>query len=298
MTLRHFNIFLCVCDEGNMSAAAAKLHIAQPSVSQSIAELEGHYNVKLFERLGRKLFITTAGQELLTYARHIVNLSKEAESTMREIYNHGVVRVGASVTIGTCIFSDIVGAFRKDNPNVKFNAYVNNTRIIEEMLLSDLLDIGLVEGKIHSPGIICRPFMDDELVLVSSTSHPFAQKNKITSGELNTMEFIVREEGSGTRELFESVMTSIGVNWQMLGVYNNSEAIKNNVAAGLGVSVMSRIAVQRECEVNELAIIDIENVNFKRQFHIVYHKNKYISPILASFIKVCLAYHAFISQDQ
>lgn len=290
MTLRHLNVFLCVCDEGNMTAAAEKLHIAQPSVSQTIAELEKYYNVKLFERLGRKLFITIAGQKLMNYARHIVNLSKEAENVMREINHNAVIRIGASVTIGTCILNDIIRKFSNDNPNVKIISSVNNTKIIEQMLLLDQLDIGLVEGKIHSQGILYKPFLDDELVLVTDISHSLAKKSRVKILEIDNMEFIIREEGSGTRELFESVMASNGINWQVYGVFNNAETIKNTVAAGLAISIMSRMAVQKEVTMNELAIVEIEGVNFKRQFLIVYHKNKYISPVLDKFIQLCIDY--------
>ncbi|KYZ77786.1 LysR family transcriptional regulator [Anaerosporomusa subterranea] len=290
MTLRHLNVFLCVSDEGNMTAAADKLHIAQPSVSQTIAELEKYYNVKLFERLGRKLFLTIAGQKLMTYARHIVNLSREVEDVMREHEHNGVIRLGASVTVGTCILSDIIGEFVKCNSNVKIISSVNNTKIIEGMLLLDKVDIGLVEGKIHSPGILCEPFMDDELVFVSGVSHPLAQKGSVKLSEIDNMEFIVREEGSGTRELFESVMNSKGIPWQIYGVYNNAETIKNTVAAGLAISVMSRMAVQKEVKNRELAIVDVDGLYFKRQFSIVYHKNKYISPLLHNFIQLCMGH--------
>ena len=287
MTLRHLTIFLCVCDEGNMTAAGAKLYIAQPSVSQAIGELEKYYNIKLFERLGRKLFITMAGQKLMTYARHIVHLSKEAEDAMREINQNGVIRIGASVTVGTCILNDIIVEFSKHNPYVKIISAVNNTKIIEGMLMTDELDIGLVEGKIHSPGIKSQPFMDDELVLVTGTSHPLAKKTRVKLADIDNVDFIVREEGSGTRELFESVMASKSLNWQVAGVYNNAETIKNFISAGLGISVISRMAVEKEVNRKELVIINIEGLSFKRQFLIVYHKNKFISPILQKFIQVC-----------
>lgn len=290
MTLRHLTIFLRVCDEGHMTAAAAKLHIAQPSVSQAISELEKYYNVKLFERLGRKLFITAAGQKLLTYARHIVNLNKEAEEAMRKLDDNGIIRIGASVTVGTCVLNDILREFMSYNPNVKVVSAVNNTKVIEEMLLLDQLDIGLVEGKIHSSGIAEKPFMNDALVLVTATAHPFAVKGKITSLELNNMEFIIREDGSGTRELFESVMASKGINWQLAGVYNNAEAIKNAVSAGLAISVMSKMAVQKEIARRELAIVEIEDLCFNRQYIIIHHKNKYISPILHRFMQKCIDY--------
>jgi DNA-binding transcriptional LysR family regulator len=290
MTLRHLKVFLCVCDEGNMTVAAEKLHIAQPSVSQTIAELEKFYQVKLFERLGRKLYITIAGQKLITYAQHIINLNKEAADVMREINHHGVIRMGASITVGTCILNDIIGQSINNNPQVKIFSTVNNTKIIEGMLLVDQLDVGLVEGKIHSPEIVHAPFMADELVLVSSVSHPLGKKGIVKPAELDNREFIIREEGSGTRELFESVMASNGINWQVAGVYNNAEAIKNTVAMGLGISVMSKMAVQKEVTRHELAIVQIEGINFKRQFVIAYHKNKYISPALQQLISLCIDY--------
>ena len=291
MTLRHLNVFLCVCDEKNMTAAAEKLHIAQPSVSQAIAEIEKYYNVKLFERLGRKLFITIAGQTLLTYARHIVNLNKQAEEAMRELDDQGsVIRIGASITVGTYVLNHIMRQFLQYKPTFNRNIVVNNTKVIEGMLLVDQLDIGLVEGKIHSPGILQHPFMEDELVLVSAANHPLVNKGRINPAELDGAEFIVREEGSGTRELFESVMASHDISWQVAGVYNNAEAIKNAVAAGLGISVMSRMAVQKEIERKELVILEIDGIHFKRQFIIIYHKNKYISSVLRSFIQLCMDY--------
>ena len=288
MTLRHLTIFLCVCDEGNMTAASKKLYIAQPSVSQAIGELEKYYNIRLFERLGRKLFITLAGQKLITYARHIVHLNKEAEDAMREIHHNGVIRIGASVTVGTCILNDIIEEFSKHNPNVEIIATVNNTKIIEGMLLLDELDIGLVEGKIHSQVLKSQSFMDDELVLVTRTSHPLTKKTSVILADIDNAGFIVREEGSGTRELFESVMASKGLNWQVTGVYNNAETIKKFISSGLGISVMSRMAVEKEVQRNELAIVEIEGVSFKRQFSIVFHKNKFIVPVLDNFIQVCL----------
>jgi DNA-binding transcriptional LysR family regulator len=271
-----------------MTAAAKKLYIAQPSVSQAIFELEKHYNVKLFERLGRRLFITSAGQKLLTYARHIVNLNQEVEESMREIHDNGILRIGASVTVGTYILPSVIREFMQSNPKVKVVSTVNNTTVIEEMLLADQLDIGLVEGKVQSSGILHMPFMEDELVLVSAPAHPFGRRGKITLAELEEADVIVREAGSGTRNLFESVMTGRGINWNIIGVYNNAESIKNAVSIGLGVSVISWMAVQKEIERRELAIIEIEGVSFKRQFSVIYHRNKYLSPILKRLIELLL----------
>ena len=288
MTLRHLSVFLCVCEEGNMTTGAMKLHIAQPSVSQTIAELERHYNVKLFERLGRKLIITSAGTKLATYARHIINLNQEAEDLMRELSQNERIRIGASATIGTFMLSDIIADFSKHNPNVKIVSAVNNSKTIEDMLLEDRIDIGLIEGNICSQGIIGKVFMNDELVLVCSAFHPLAERGKIEPEELVGLEFIVREEGSGTREVFETVMKNNGLQWQISGVYNNAEAIKRAVAHSCTLSVMSKIAIRKELKAHELVPLDVNGLCFTRQFSVVHHKNKYISPSLRKFIEMCL----------
>ena len=290
MKLRHLGVFLCVCDEGNMTAAAEKLHMTQPSVSQAIAELESFYRVKLFERLGRKLFLTVAGQTLVTYARHIINLSREAEESMREIHRKGTLRIGASTTIGASILSELLAVFAGEHPQVKLQTVVNNTKEIEELLLLDQLDIGLVEGSVVSPAVLAEPFMQEEMILVCGADHPLATKQSVKPIELDGLGFVVREAGSGTRELFESVMNSQGLRWQTYGVYNNTEAIKKAVAAGLALSVMSGLLVRREIEEGSLVAVAIENLRFQRQFSIAHHKNKFLQPMVQRFIQLCLQY--------
>lgn len=284
MTFRHLHIFLSVCDAGSMTAAAERLYVAQPSVSQAIAELERHYQVRLFERLGRKLFLTLAGERLRTYARHIVNLNQEATEAMREVSLYGEVRVGASVTVGTYILSELVRDFARQNPAIKVTSAVSNTKAIEESLLEDRLDLGLVEGEIHSPWLLQEAFMEDELVLTCAPEHSWAKKNVLAAAQLNGERFFVREVGSGTRELFETVMSGAGISWQTVGVYNNAETIKAAVAANLGHTVISRLAVKREIERGELALVRVRGLSFKRKFQLVWHKNKYISSSMASFM--------------
>lgn len=288
MTLRHLRIFIEVCDSGGMTAAAEKLYMAQPSVSQAIAELEGHYNVKLFERLGRKLYITAAGNRLLSYARHIINLNERLEREIRVISENGILRVGASVTVGTCILSEVIKAFLNRCLNVEVTTTVDNTKVIEEMILFDKIDIGLVEGFIHSSDIIEEPFYDDELVLICHSKHPWTVKGYIAAEELDGCPFIIREKGSGTRELFEAEMAVAGLKWTTVGVYNNAEAIKNAVAAEMGVAVISRLAVEREVQRGDIKIVEIKGLHFMRKFNLVYHKNKFFSNALLKFKEVCL----------
>ncbi|WP_346355654.1 LysR family transcriptional regulator [Azotosporobacter soli] len=284
MTFRHLNIFLSVCDLGSMTAAAEKLYVAQPSISQAISELERHYQVKLFERLGRKLFLTAAGERLRTYARHIVHLNQEAAEAMREVSQHGEIRIGASVTVGTYLLSGLVKRFAERHPAVKVTSSVSNTKVIEDGLLEDRIDIGLVEGEVHSPWLLTEPFMEDELVLACAASHDWAKAKSVAAAQLSGEVFFVREAGSGTRELFEMVMAGAGISWRAGGVYNNAETIKAAVSAGLGHTVISRLAVRREAERGELSVVALRGLQFKRTFQLVQHKNKYISPAMESFI--------------
>ena len=166
MTLRHLAIFIRVCEENGITAAAKKLHMTQPSVSQVIQELEAHYQTLLFERLGRRIFITEAGRRLLRYSRNLINLNLQTEQAMRafnEVYH---LRLGASITIGSSILINLIKHITENDPSKEIFSEIHNTSELEEMLLNDNLDLALVEGEIHSEYLITKPFMDDELVFI------------------------------------------------------------------------------------------------------------------------------------
>ena len=166
MTLRHFQIFISVCDEQGMTQAARQLHISQPSISQAVKELEEHYQVRLFERLGKKLFLTPAGQELLHYARHIISLSDQTEKTLRSFSLAAPIRLGATLSIGESIFIDIITRLKKAMPEQEVYSHVHNTAALEDALLRDELDAALVEGSITSAYLTQIPFLEDELVFI------------------------------------------------------------------------------------------------------------------------------------
>lgn len=297
MTLRHMHIFICVCDENNMTRAAAKLHMTQPSVSLAIRELESHYNTPLFERLGRRLFITEAGQRLLIYARHIVNLNQQAEVSMQAFGELYKLRIGASVTIGESVLVDLLQYMYKINPQQEIFSEIHNTAELEAMLLKDELDMALVEGSVQSEYLITQPFMLDELVFIVSPHSRILKKDAITMNDLEELRFFVREAGSGTRELFESIMNQKGLKIQIAGVYNNAETIKKAVSADLGASVISIRAVRNELARGDLVSFKVNNITFKRNFSIVYHKNKYISPALRSMMETCHKLDDIIKQN-
>lgn len=292
MTLRHLKIFICVCDHKSITSASKSLYISQPSVSQAIKELEAYYSIPLFERIGKRIFITYAGKKLLSYARHIISLYNNIEKEMKEISEAGFIRIGASATIGTYILLDLIERFKKINGEVTIETNVENTKSIEQLILTDKLDIGLVEGSISSPDIIETPFMDDELVLIFNSQSKLLGQKVINPTDIDGMNFIVREGESGSRQMFESLMASNSISWQKSWVCNNYETIKNAVISGIGISFISKMAIKEELNSKKLFSNKINGVNLKRKFKIIYHKNKFLTPTTKKFIdyvlKLCI----------
>ena len=288
MTLRHFQIFISVCDEQGMTQAAQKLHISQPSISQAVKELEEHYQVRLFERLGKKLFLTPAGQELLHYARHIISLSAQTEKTLRSFSLAAPIRLGATLSIGESIFIDIITRLKKAMPEQEVYSHVHNTAALEDALLRDELDAALVEGSITSAYLTQIPFLEDELIFIISPA--LLPPEGFTREQLTELPFILREKGSGTRNLFEHVMNQHHLQCHFTGSYNNTESIRQAVAAGLGISAISSRLVAKELQEGKLASFTIPGITFRRSFRIVYHKNKYLTAGLKTFIDLCKSY--------
>lgn len=288
MTIRHLKVFIAVCDCGKMSLAAEKLFIAQSSVSQAISEIEQHYGVKLFERLSKKLYITEAGENLLKYALHIVSLFNEMEENISNKSKNASLKIGATITVGTCVLNDFLKDFQEQNPQIKTQIFVENTGIIETMILKSIIDIGIVEGVIKDNDIISIPIVPDELILVCSNSHEFSKLDTVEMNQLQNQDFILREEGSGTRELFEKSLENSGISINKRWICNNSEAIKNAVINGQGLTVISKMLVEKELESKKLHAVKIRGIKLTRSFNLVYHKNKYLSDNLKSFIATCL----------
>ncbi len=287
MTLRNLRIFLAVADCGSMSEAAKKMHIAQPSVSGTIGEIEDQYGVRLFERLGRRLYITPTGTQLCEYARHILSMYDAMEQRLKNANETDVLRVGATVTVGTCILGNLLQRYIAETQNQPPQVVVDNTRVVEQKLLKSELDVGVVEGRIHSADLLSHVMMQDPLVLVCAhDKNPFAGKKYIHLEDLADIPFILREEGSGTREVFEQVMPHACIQW----VCNNSEAILRGVEMGFGMTVISRRLAAERLRTGSLVEIPVADATFERSFYIVWHKNKYMSDSMVQFTEICQEY--------
>jgi DNA-binding transcriptional LysR family regulator len=286
VTIRHLKIFIEVVESGKMSTAAKRLFISQPTVSQAIKELEEHYGGLLFDRLSKKLYITAKGKKLLSYARNVVKQFDDMEEMMLQENYVEKFRIGATMTVGNCILGEVIKNFKKINPHIEIYSYVGNTRDIEEKLLASKLDIGIVEGKVKSPDLISIPEVNDFLVLVCSTNHPFANKKIVKIEDLENHKFAIREQGSGTRELFERYMIEKGIPIKIAFEGNSSTSIKKTVIENNFLAVISIRLVEEEIKSGKMyPIINTDN-EWDRYFSIVYHKNKVISEEMETLIEV------------
>ena len=286
MTIRHLRIFIEVADTGKMSSAASNLYISQPTVSQAIKELEEYYGMLLFERLSKKLYITEKGKKLLSYARNVVKQFDDMEEMIFEAGYVEKIRIGATMTVGECLLSQIINSFKKANPGVEIYSYINNTKIIEEKLLKSELDVAIVEGRVKSPDLISIPEIKDFLVLICSMSHPFAKREVVKLSELAKENFAMREEGSGTRELFERFMADKGISIKTTWEANSSHAIKNAVIENQNLAVISVRLLEEEIRRGQVYVIQNTGPEWDRYFSIVYHKNKMISDEIKSLIEI------------
>ncbi|MGW8114023.1 LysR substrate-binding domain-containing protein [Caproicibacterium sp. NSD3] len=282
MTLRHMKIFVTVCRCKSATAAAEKLGIAQPAVSLAIKELEQYYGVSLFDRISHRLYITDEGKRLFEYACKIVLLFDEAESDIRDWDSFGILRIGSSITIGTCLLPNYVARFHSKYPKTKVLATIDNSAEIEKKILDNQLDFALIEGNVHSDSIVRYPFLKDELILVCGAkdkTFPY----EVSVEQFGKLPFLLREKGSGTRELFDSTLLTKGItitpDWESI----STEAIINAVSCGLGVSVLPLKLVEHDLSQKILKQIHIRDLTFERYFYLIHHKDKHLSKSILAF---------------
>lgn len=288
MTIRHLRIFITIVECKTMRKAAEKLYISQPAVSQAISELEKYYGVKLFERLSQRLYITEAGETLLSYARHIVSSFEDMESAMFYASSKMTIKIGGSVSIGTTMLIDIVEKFEEEIPGIDVRVTVDNTSTIENKVCLSELDLAIVEGCLQSDEIIQIPVYNDELVMVVGKDHAFWDRQCISISELHNQDIISREEGSANRNQFEQLLIENKIKINKKWSCTNTEAIKNLVKDGKGIAIISKLLIKKEIEEEKLRIVNVDNIKVYRESKLIYHKNKYISPQMKKFIDICI----------
>ena len=249
--------------------------------------MENHYGILLFERLGRHIYLTAAGENLKQYAYQILSLCQQAEDSLTAMQHSLPIRLGASITIGDIFLVELLTYCRRTRPDWPIWSAIHNTEELEQFLIEDKLDLALVEGRIQSPYLVSRPILTDYLTLIASPESEWSRKAITAPQDLDGLPVFVREQGSGTRDLFERVLEAHHLTCQVVGVYNNSEAIKKAVMANLGLAVLSRRLVQDEIKTGRLVELPLPDLEFKRHFRLVHHKNKYLTQPMQDLISIC-----------
>mgnify|MGYP000859953092 FL=1 len=283
-------VFLMVVEKKSFSKAAKALFLTQPAVSFQIQMLEDHYGTKLFDRISRNIILTEAGELLCKYANEMNDMQGSLERDMQELNTTtvGRLRIGASATIGEYIAPSVLADFKKHYPKVSLSLEVANSDEIEIAIHDTTLDIGLVEGPPIGKELESIPFLDDELVVITSPNHPWSELDTISVFELDRYPFISREKGSGTLAEIHSYMKKAGFSPNNLNIMmklGSTKAIKTAVQNGVGFTIISRWAVKKELKNGTLAMIKLKEDKFKRQFRIVYHKKKFKTQANEEFIR-------------
>ena len=283
-------VFITVADKKNFSKAAKALSLTQPAVSFQIQTLEQYYQTMLFDRVNRHVKLTAAGELLLDYAVHMNNLQAELERNMQQLTGHvkGELLVGASTTIGEYILPYVVGAFKQEYPDVNATIQIMNTNDIAENVNNKSFDLGIIEGPLElTENMESIAFLEDELVLAIPSNHPFATKESITLEELKTLPYITREPGSGSRLIFEQALIDADFDIEELHMVmelGSTTSIKSAIMGGLGISTISKWAIQDLVKTGKVAALTIEGLTLKRTFNIILNNDKFHSEATGKFL--------------
>ncbi|GAB4261366.1 selenium metabolism-associated LysR family transcriptional regulator [Thermincola ferriacetica] len=289
MNRQHLELFKTVAEKKSFSKASEALHISQPAISQQINALEEYLGVKLLNRTTRKVTLTEEGKILYQYAIQICKLFDDAERALSEFTGvvKGTLTIGASLTIGEYLLPNIIGAFKVEYPQVQIILDVFNTKHIVRRLLEQNIDVGLVEGPVNNDDLSVEPIMEDELCVIVSQKHSLAGRNSVSLEELACFPFVLREKGSGTREVMEEALRSAG--WDPKEMLINlelgsTEAVKAAVEANLGISILSKRTVQKELQLNSLKLLAIDGLKIIRKFYVVYNPKRHRTPAVEHFL--------------
>ncbi|MDW7674198.1 MAG: LysR substrate-binding domain-containing protein [Bacillota bacterium] len=288
MDIANLKAFYQVAISGNFSKAASELFVSQPVLSRQVAALEKELDLQLFYRQARHVILTDAGRRLFKYAEKIISLTNEAEIEMLELKDltTGELSLGASTTIANYLLPPVLAKYRNNNPGINLSLKVANTAQIEQMVLENKVDIGLIAGNIETLGLFQEQFAEDELFLVVPNKHIFAEVPHITSKQLNQETFLCREAGSDTQRLLNSLLESHGVVPNQKIILGDTEAIKRSVINNMGIAFLSKYTFQYELTLGLLKTI--EALKMCRPLMLIYAKGARLSPaalLFASLIK-------------
>ncbi len=288
MDIHQLRIFVSVFKNKSFSKASEELHLTQPTVSDHIKTLEGELDCKLFDRLGRSIMPTKEADVLYNHAIELIEKADSIKDIIGQFKKEitGDLIIGASTIPGTYLMPLAIASFKKQHPSVSFHVVISDSKVIIEKVSRHELLMGIVGAKLSNGQMNFIPFLEDELIVVSSPS--LIKKDKVTLEELTQIPMIFREEGSGTRRETERILEGKGIaldSIKISGVFGSTDAVKQAVKGGMGISILSKLSVADELKFKTLKEIKVKDIQMKRKFYIVTHKKRTLPAVYNIFLE-------------
>ena len=284
ITLRQLEVFAEVLKSGSTTQASVVLSLSQSAVSAALADIEGQLGVQLFDRVGKRLVINEHGRLLYPKALALLEQAGEIERLFNQ--DNGSLRIGASSTIGNYMLPGMIADYRLDFPHTPLELNVGNTNDVINAVADFRVDLGLIEGPCQMPELITQPWLDDELVVFVAPENPLA--GQVVSLESLAREpWILRERGSGTREVLDHLLLPQLPDFNLVMELGNSEAIKHAVRHGIGISCLSQRVIAEQLASGSLVEIHLPVAPLVRKLYLIHHRQKHISGALSRFLTYC-----------
>ena len=286
MNLNQLKIFYMAAKHGSLSAAAEAMYITQPAVTKGIQRLQEHYEIKLFNRFGKKMALTDAGEALYGIAESIFEMENQAEESLRDFQQRkrGFIRILSSESFGSYYLPSIINRFSKAHPRIRISVDLLPTEQIVERTAALGDDLGFISYPVLHKKLFIREILEDSYQIIVPPEHPFALKTVVEPEDLAGQPIIVHEKGSAPRKSTEEFARTHGINISIVLELSNNEAMKTAVEEGVGIAVITRRVVSKEMRMGTLKAIPLSDPAMTRKFYLIHHKDKYISRPLQSLI--------------
>lgn len=287
MDIHQLKTFITLAKTSHFSRAADELFLTQPAVSNHIKALEEYYQVPLFQKIDQKYVLTEPGKILYGYAERVFNVINEAQRSLNGFnkLDSGSLFIGASSNIGVYVLPKLLGEFKNRHPKIEIKVSIGPTYLIESKMLTNELDIGIVEAPTRSAEIVDAFHWEERLSLIVSPRHPWAQLRKVDPSQLPDEFFIVGERGSGTRKVMEDALGEVVKKIKVFLELGSTEAVKKAVEENLGVSVVMDCSVTRELKQKTLKTVAISETHMKKRINVIHLKGKYLTPAFNEFVR-------------
>lgn len=288
MTLRHMRIFQKIYETQSVTRAAEALHMTQPAVTRALQELEKYYGLRLFERLNRRLTVTEAGRRMYDYALHLTETFDTMEKSLRDWERQGVLRVGASVSLGCSLLPQLARTFQEEHPGVEARVRIANGELLRRDLLENRLDLALLEGEENGADLMLTPFAAGEMALIVPPGHPLARAGGATLAQAAAHPLLLRETGSATRRFLDQLLMSRGLAVQPVWESASTQALLSAVREGLGITLVPWALARQTVLRGEAERCPVTDAELIRRRYVAWHPSKYVTGTMRAFVNLCM----------